>query len=172
MEQQSSNNYEARVDRQDILGTTEENSEAVSGTGHGTDQEETYFMLVDDNSDHVVDSLNSQILYLDSNSLANGNMVLMTQDSLNAATQQGNGATENNAVANGGMGLAIPSDGIQSLERQVVTTVDTKGGVASIPGQMQHASAASQIQLITSPAQAPGPLMSATAKPTSIQSTE
>ena len=146
-----------------------------SNTGQGNDQEETYILLVDDNSDNVVDSLNSQLLYLDSNSLANGNVVLMTQDSVNAATQQGNGnehTNENNAVANGGTVLSIPPGGLQSLERQVVTTVDTKGGVATIPGQIQHSSAASQIQLITSPAQAPGPLVSATAKPTTIQSTE
>ena len=168
---------------QQTLGAGGENKEtAVSGTGQPatTEQEETYILLVDDNSDHVVDSLNSQLLYLDSNSLANGNVVLMTQDSVNAANQQENNDNANalpsgagsNGVANGGTVLSMPPGGMQSLEPQVVTTVDTKGGVATIPGQTQQPSAASQIQLITSPAQAPGPLVSATAKPTSIQSSE
>jgi hypothetical protein len=182
---QLGNNHESKKEEHELhagqqaLSTTEENAESVTNTGQGNDQEETYILLVDDNSDNVVDSLNSQLLYLDSNSLANGNVVLMTQDSVNAATQQGNGnghtvagIPQNNAVANGGTVLSIPPGGMQSLERQVVTTVDTKGGVATIPGQIQHSSAASQIQLITSPAQAPGPLVSATAKPTTIQSTE
>ena len=162
---------------QQMIASSNENVGAVAGSGQGnSEQEETYMILVDDNSDHVIDSLNSQLLYLDSNSLANGNVVLMTQDSVNAATLQGNGhpqTAENNSVANGGTAMSMPTvGGIQSLERQVVTTVDTKGGVATIPGQIQHSSAASQIQLITSPAQAPGPLVSATANSTSIQSTE
>ena len=162
---------------QQMSASSNDNEGAVAGSGQGnSEQEETYMILVDDNSDHVIDSLNSQLLYLDSNSLANGNVVLMTQDSVNAATLQGNGhpqTAENNSVANGGTAMSMPTaGGIQSLERQVVTTVDTKGGVATIPGQIQHSSAASQIQLITSPAQAPGPLVSATANSTSIQSTE
>ena len=158
---------------QQMIASSNENVGAVAGSGQGNSgQEETYMILVDDNSDHVIDSLNSQLLYLDSNSLANGNVVLMTQDSVNAATLQGNGhpqTAENNSVANGGTAMSIPPGGIQSLERQVVTTVDTKGGVATIPGQTQHSSA--QACTITQ-AQAPGPLVSATANSTSIQSTE
>ena len=180
-------NKEENVNNQKVgandptLESVGENKETgVTGAGQPTtnDQEETYILLVDDNSDHVVDSLNSQLLYLDSNSLANGNVVLMTQDSVNAATQQENNGNanianaENNGVANGGSVLSMPPGGMQSLEPQVATTVDTKGGVATIPAQTQQPSAASQIQLITSPAQAPGPLVSATAKPSSIQSSE
>ena len=174
------NNQKAGANDQTLESVGENKETGVTGAGQPatTDQEETYILLVDDNSDHVVDSLNSQLLYLDSNSLANGNVVLMTQDSVNAANQQENNGTanianaENNGVANGGSVLSMPPGGMQSLEPQVATTVDTKGGVATIPGQTQQPSAASQIQLITSPAQAPGPLVSATAKPSSIQSSE
>ena len=178
--EESVNHQKVGANDQTLQSVGESKETGVSGTGPPatTDQEETYILLVDDNSDHVVDSLNSQLLYLDSNSLANGNVVLMTQDSVNAATQQENNGNanianaENNGVANGGSVLSMPPGGMQSLEPQVATTVDTKGGVATIPGQTQQPSAASQIQLITSPAQAPGPLVSATAKPSSIQSSE
>ena len=168
-------NVQKDIAAQQTLANFSQPKEPASGQHATGEQEETYILLVDDNSDHVVDSLNSQLLYLDSNSLANGNVVLMTQDSVNAATQQGNNENaninnaENNGVSNGGI---MPPGGMQSLEPQVVTTVDTKGGVATIPGQTQQPNSASQLQLITSPAQAPGPLVSATAKPTSIQSSE
>eukprot|EP00096_Caligus_rogercresseyi_P007385 TRINITY_DN2523_c0_g1_i13.p1 TRINITY_DN2523_c0_g1~~TRINITY_DN2523_c0_g1_i13.p1 ORF type:complete len:256 (-),score=118.80 TRINITY_DN2523_c0_g1_i13:792-1559(-) len=140
-----------------------ETSKSEEGLLQGAGSDATYILLVDDGSG-AVDSLNSQTLYIDPNSLASGdlsNMVLMTSSSggSNNGGLEGAQAPKNKDI----LALAIQ----QQQAHQVVTTVDTTGGVAIVPG-IASSSSVSKVPLISTKATPPGPLMTPEVLPSQL----
>ena len=98
-------------------------------------QEETYILLVDENSQ--VDP--SQVLYLDPNSLASGNVLLMSQDS--------NGTAAPTAVAQSAVAVA--------QQPSVVTTVANGSQNGTAPSQLQVVKEQQPQLLVQQPAEVP-----------------
>ena len=98
-------------------------------------QEETYILLVDENSQ--VDP--SQVLYLDPNSLASGNVLLMSQDS--------NGTAAPTAVAQSAVAVA--------QQPSVVTTVANGSQNGTAPTQLQVVKEQQPQLLVQQPAEVP-----------------
>lgn len=91
----------------------------VAATGGGDHDGETYILLVDDdeNAGAHLESLNSQTLYIDSSSLANGdlsNMVLMTDGSQGSNQMVFSTSQTNQLVASAGGVLSL--DGVEAAQ--------------------------------------------------------
>jgi len=113
---------------------------ASTVASHSHSQEETYILLVDENS--AVDS--SQVLYLDPNSLANGNVLLMPSNDDNPAN--GTATAQHDVTAPVSAVTAVPAvscNGMQQLQ-----VVKDQSQQISLIQQHQHqpGGAAQQLQ--------------------------
>lgn len=122
--------------QQQVIFADDGGTHQTDAGASGNSQEETYILLVDDGSGAQLDQLNSQTLYIDSNSLANGdlsNMVLMTSPPEQQRQQQQVQQVEETTHNNGHTETSEASAANANLLTVAMAASEQHSGAKSVP---------------------------------------